>query len=103
MKKKPVKKVEMKEKHFQAHIIRFAKAHGWVVYHTYNSQRSEPGFPDLVLVKDRILYRELKSESGKLTIYQQQWGKAITNAGGDWQVWRPSQLDAIHKELMGRS
>ena len=90
------------EKEFQNQIVQFAKMQGWEVYHTYNSQRSEPGFPDLVLARDRILYRELKSETGSLTFYQQKWGKAIEKAGGDWAVWRPSQIEAIYKELMRR-
>lgn len=92
----------MTEKQFQAQIISFAKVLGWKIYHTYNSQKSEPGFPDLVLVKDRILYRELKTDSGKLTFYQKQWGKAIEKAGGDWAVWRPADIQAIREELMRR-
>ena len=92
----------MKEKQFQARVVLFAKRHGWLVYHTYDSRRSEPGFPDLVLVKDRILYRELKTETGKLTEAQKSWGRAVVKAGGDWAVWRPSDMAEIYKELMGR-
>ena len=64
----------MTEKDFQGRVVQFAKLLGWLCYHTYDSRRSEPGFPDLVLVKGkRILYRELKSESGKLSDYQKWW------------------------------
>ena len=92
----------MTEKQFQAQIVKFAKMQGWMVYHTFDSRKSEPGFPDLMLAKDRILYRELKSEDGKLTFYQKRWGDRIRQAGGDWEVWRPSQIKAIYEELMRR-
>ena len=54
------------EKDFNHTITLTARAFGWLVYHTYNSRRSEPGFPDLVLVKgNRILFREVKRKSAE--------------------------------------
>ena len=92
----------MTEKAFQSEVVKFAHLMGWLVYHTYDSRRSAPGFPDLVLVKgERILYRELKTETGKLTDAQTLWGKKLREAGGNWTVWRPSQLDEIYRFLMG--
>ena len=91
----------MTEKDFQGRIVKFAKMMGWHVYHTHDSRRSEPGFPDLVLAKDRVMYRELKSEKGKLTIDQKAWAASLQRAGADYSVWRPSQLQAIYSELMG--
>ena len=41
----------MTEKQFQSHIVQYAKMRGWLVYHTHDSRRSEPGFPDLVAGK----------------------------------------------------
>ena len=90
----------MKEKDFQAQVIRIAKALGWLIYHTYDSRRSEPGFPDLVMVRgDRILYRELKTEKGRLTPHQKIWGEKLSEAGADYAVWRPSMKDEIESEL----
>ena len=91
----------MTEKDFQAKVIQAAKLFGWHVYHTFYSHRSEPGFPDLVLVKDRVMYRELKTETGKLTIHQKAWAESLHRGGADYSVWRPSQLQAIYSELMG--
>ena len=61
-------------------------------YHTRDSRRSPEGFPDLVAVCRGVMFRELKSEKGKLTKAQQEWLDALTNAGGDAGVWRPSAL-----------
>lgn len=89
----------LSEKQFQAHLITYAKACGWKVYHTYDSRRCEPGFPDLVLVRERVLYRELKSEKGRLTSTQKEWGDVLTAAGADFKVWKPSMIKEIYKEL----
>jgi hypothetical protein len=58
-------------------------------YHTFDSRRSEPGWPDSVIVGSSIIYRELKSRDGVLTPAQRRWGSRIERAGGDWAVWRP--------------
>ena len=87
------------EKQFQAKVIQVAKLCGWICYHTHDSRRSEPGFPDLVLVKERVIFRELKTDKGRLTPAQKMWGKDLTDAGADWAIWRPSMLEEIYKEL----
>ena len=89
----------MTEKQFQTQIVMVAKANGWIVYHTYDSRRSEPGFPDLVLVRDRVLFRELKTDTGRISQAQQEWGDVLTKAGADFAIWRPRDLKAIVKEL----
>jgi len=58
------------------------------------------GFPDLLVVTPtRILYRELKRELGKLSPEQEAWRDRIRRAGGDWDVWRPSDLRAGRIEV----
>jgi hypothetical protein len=88
--------MSMLEKPFQTRVIQLAKFHGFeLVYHTHNSQRSAPGFPDLVMVSTRhgrVLYRELKRTVGKVTADQQAWLDALTAAGQDVGVWRPADL-----------
>ena len=76
-----------------------AKQNGWEVYHTHDSRRSEPGFPDLVLVRDRVLFRELKTNTGRISPAQKHWGAVLTAAGADFKVWRPKDLKTIIKEL----
>ena len=89
------------EKQFQAQVIQVARICHWAVYHTFDSRRSEPGFPDLVLVKDRVLFRELKTDKGRVSPAQKAWGVKLTDAGADWSIWRPAQLQAIYSELRG--
>ena len=43
-----------------------ARRFSWLWYHTYDSRQCEPGLPNLVLVKDRVLFRELKPIQGCL-------------------------------------
>jgi len=68
---------------------------GWLVYHTHDSRRSQPGFPDLVLVRDRVLYRELKAATGRVSAEQQVWLDRLERAGADAAVWRPGDIDAV--------
>lgn len=90
----------MKEKLFQAQVIQIAKRLRWKVYHTYDSRRCEPGFPDLVLVRERVLFRELKTDTGRVSSAQNAWGDALMKAGCDFKIWRPRDLKSIKKELL---
>jgi len=78
------------EKELQSLVHALAAARGWThVYHTYSSRRSEPGFPDLVLVhpgQGRVVFAELKTMRGKLTPAQESWIAALETAQGDGTV-----------------
>ena len=76
----------------EAHLRRLMKDLGLWGYHPRRSEKSEKGWPDWVIIGSRILHRELKTERGKVTDEQQQVGIRIASAGGDWAVWRPSDL-----------
>ena len=89
----------MTEKQFQAQVVELAQTLGWLVYHTYDSRRSVPGFPDLVMVRNGVIhFAELKSEKGKLTPEQRLW---LTELGRGRVVylWRPSDWDEIVEVL----
>lgn len=100
----------MKEKDFQQQIVDLAHATNWLCYHTHDSRRSEPGFPDLVLVHAEravTLFRELKlhpdtQKRGRPTPEQTQWLSALTEAGNDAKLWRPGDWDEIERTLTGR-
>lgn len=88
----------MKEKDFQEQVKYVARSHGWLVYHTHDSRRSEPGFPDLVMVRDdEVIFVELKSETGRVSPSQRKWLDALSNARRVRvpPVWRPSDMDDI--------
>jgi hypothetical protein len=92
--------VFVSEAEFQSKVRALCRFYGLTVYHTHNSQRSDPGFPDLVIVgSSGILFRELKTETGRLTAMQKHWISILQAAGQDADVWRPSDLDRIKLEL----
>ena len=82
----------MTEKQLQNAIIKLAEFAGWLVYHTHDSRRSHPGFPDLVLVKStRMIFAELKSEKGTMRPEQVKWLAALAAAHDEVYIWRPAQ------------
>lgn len=93
----------MNESRLQAAVIDMCEIYGIAYYHTYNSRRSVPGWPDLALCGSRgFITRELKSEYGKTTPEQDHWGFVLRSAGISWAVWRPDDLRAgrIQRELL---
>ncbi len=90
----------IKEKNFLQLVRNAAHLAGWRTYHTYDSRRSEEGWPDLVLCKPpRLLIVELKSQSGRLRPSQVEWLDALTRCGIECHVWRPSDWQTICKVL----
>lgn len=91
----------MTEAELAEHIRELCKGYGLWSYHTHDSRRSNPGWPDLVVVGQGVIYRELKRERG--TVSKAQWdvGYRLLKAGQDWKIWRPSDLlsKKIHREL----
>lgn len=68
---------------------------GWTSYHTLRSKGSKTGYPDRTLVRDRILFVELKREKTQPTDDQVAWLDKLAAAGGECYLWRPSDLDEI--------
>jgi len=89
------------EKQLQLEIVRLAKRCGWRVYHTYDSRKSQAGFPDLVLVRrDRLLFIELKRELGKPTPEQSEWLEALSVVPRiEVFIWRPQDWTEIEGVL----
>lgn len=101
----------MTENDLQYAVIELAQILKWRVCHfrpakTEHGWRTPvsadgAGWPDLVLVRDRVLYRELKSARGTLSVGQQDWLHALKLAGQDVDVWRPDDWTsgAIERNL----
>jgi hypothetical protein len=99
------------ERDFQRQVVELATLCRWRVYHTYDSRRSNPGFPDLVLVRDGIVvFAELKNQAGRLTDDQREWLAALTRVatqledeGANPRVqvycWRPADWPEIERLL----
>ena len=90
------------EKDWQESVINLALMYRWTHYHTYRSTRSPSGFPDLVLVRERIIFAELKTEKGRLTATQEEWLGRLKTAGGEVYLWRPRDLEDVAKVLSRR-
>lgn len=83
----------MTEAALLSNVRALAKQFGWMAYHTWRSDNSEPGFPDLVLMRPPLLlFRELKSEGGRLKPEQRRWLEELAACGQDVGVWRPVDL-----------
>ena len=91
------------EKQFMVDVMHYARLKGWLLYHTHRSDRSEPGFPDLVLVRSpRIVFAELKTERGRPTEDQALWLDELGRSGGatvEAHLWRPSDWVQIEMVL----
>lgn len=96
----------MNEADLQRAVIDLAKLRRWRVAH-FRPARTEKGwrtpmtghvgFPDLVLARDgKVIFAELKSDTGKFRPGQLEWAAAI---GGDYRVWRPEYLTQIARQL----
>ena len=90
----------MTEKEFQSRVIYEAELTGWRVYHTYSSRRSEPGFPDMTMVRgDRLIFAELKSARGNLSRKQREWLDALRATAAEVYLWYPRDTDQILEVL----
>lgn len=87
------------EKDWQQQVIDLAQLLGWLYFHTYDSRRSSGGFPDLVLVRERVVFAELKSGSGRLTAAQHWWIASLSVAGAEVYVWQPSDWPQVEQTL----
>ena len=68
----------MSEADWQSQVVDAARKAGWLTWHSYDSRRSYPGFPDLMMVRGPMLIAlELKTEAGKVTVQQQEWIDAL--------------------------
>jgi hypothetical protein len=92
------------EAQFEDAVARLCQLRGVLRFHVIDSRRvvTLKGWPDDVLIGRRgILWRELKTECGELSPEQRTVGRALVQAGADWKVWRPADLDdgTITREL----
>lgn len=91
------------EREWQQEVVALLHTLGYRCYHTHDSRRSQPGFPDLVAIRDRVIYLELKREQGLLTDKQRDWVTALHKAGAEVYVARPRHFDALAAVLGPRA
>lgn len=92
---------------FMAAVIRVAKEHAWLCYHTHDSRRSLPGYPDLTLVRPphggrpgEAIWAECKVPGGRLTLQQAHWLEVLGQVERtEAVVWVPEAMPEIVKKL----
>lgn len=94
-------------------VLDYAESFGWSVAY-FRAGRTAygwrtpvgadgKGWPDLTLVRERIVFAELKRETGELEPEQTEWRDRILAAGGEWYLWRPRDADRVLEVLRRRS
>lgn len=88
------------EAEFQASVVDLARTFGWWTYHVLRSKGSEPGFPDLLLLRPpRRIGAELKLEGGHLTADQVFVLELMAECGIEAYAWWPSSWDHLEEVL----
>ena len=94
----------MREEPFQQGIIDVAIQLGWKVYHPRVSWKSADGFPDLTLVKHRVVFWECKTMKGKPSDDQTDWLLTMDAIPGiEARVVTPCDWPYIERVLTERS
>ena len=98
------------EREFQDAVVQLAQLCGWWIYHTHDSRRSAPGFPDLVLAKQgRVVFAELKSQRGRVSEPQRAWldalaprvGQPASHAAYVWRAGNERDWRELERVLTG--
>jgi hypothetical protein len=89
------------EKALMAMVKQLAVLAGWRVFHNFDARRSDPGFPDLVMIRGpRLLAVELKVGRGKPTVAQLAWLADFSRVpGASSHLWTPSDWPEIEAVL----
>jgi hypothetical protein len=95
------------ERDWQAKVQQLLTAFGWMWYHAPDNrpvngrvQGIKAGFPDLVAVRGgRLLFIELKKQTGKTTPEQDRWLAAAAAAGAEAHIWRPGDSARVSEVL----
>lgn len=102
------------EAQWQEQVQQLARVLGWRTMHVrrsigkgnkWTTATSVKGWPDLTLWSERqqrLVFAELKTESGDVTPEQVEVLASLRAAGQEAYVWRPSDLGRVRDVLSGR-
>lgn len=95
----------MRERDIQDMMEQAAGYLGWRCFHDRDSRRNNPGFPDLVCVRNgKLLALELKTEKGKVRPGQAEWIAELAQVPGVVaRIVRPKDLDDVLAMLQEES
>lgn len=107
-----VPRPKLTEAEFTAQVLELASVLGWRAAHFRPARTAQGwrtpvagdgrGFPDLILVRDRVVAAELKVGRNCTTPEQDAWLEAFRGAGVPSYTWRPEDWDAIQATLSRR-
>jgi hypothetical protein len=99
----PAAAAVMSEEELMTRVGRLCRDLRLLAYHTHDSRKSPPGYPDWHIVgHGKSIFRECKTEHGRITKDQDQWISRLREAGYDVEVWRPRDWfdGRIQRELV---
>ncbi len=100
---------QISEKEWSKQFRELAALYGWECYVPWLSIHSPRGFPDVTCCRVRngvgeLLFVELKTETGKVSLSQQAWIDRLNTVPGIRAfVFRPRDFDAALEILKGRT
>jgi hypothetical protein len=104
----PRRRRQQPERHLTDRIKRYARRGGWLPFHPYRSEKSDPGFLDLTLIRvPRLVVAELKVGDNTLTDWQNVWRvnwEILSMLAGphlsiEVYEWRPEDWPEIERIL----
>lgn len=109
----PVGRDRLSGRNLQKSIIPLARLKGWRIAHfppvkTDRGWRvgvaaDAKGWPDLVLVRDRLIVVEIKGDGDSMRPDQSEWLAAFRMAGVECHIWRPRDwLNGEIEEILSR-
>lgn len=98
----PPKRLTMSGKVLQDSIVEMAHFRGWIVAHFTAAQINgawrtpyaydTKGFPDLILVRERLIAAEVKGDGDSLRKEQREWLAALDGASVETYTWTRADL-----------
>jgi hypothetical protein len=90
----------MTERQWQALVRELANLTGWRTWHQYDSRKSDPGYPDLMLLRPpEAIWAELKTNGGRVSDAQRETTELMIACGLETHIWRPRDLTRVHERL----
>jgi hypothetical protein len=94
----------MNEAQLTKEVVKRAHEQGWIVAHFHRLPTQKggwrtpvaadgKGFPDLVLVRERVIFAELKAGYRSARPEQVRWLERLQAAGAEAYIWRPPDLE----------
>jgi hypothetical protein len=107
--RQPLKPTGPSEEDFLNEVMDYARSNEWACAH-FRAARTEhgwrtavsgdgKGFVDLVMVRERVVWAELKTAKGRLSPEQRAWSDRLKAARCEVYLWRPASWGEIRRVL----